>query len=198
MKPDPAPDPAPLDALTDLDVDVLVSDEMWARHCADPAALCRRTARAGFETALADGVELSGSRVEVSIVLSDDDRVHALNRDYRGIDRATNVLSFTALEGENGSHLPADAPMLLGDIIVAFETVSGEAKQESKTLEAHLAHMVVHGMLHLMGYDHETDSDADEMETMEIKVLADLGVADPYAGHGRPPMSTRDVKGRAQ
>ena len=196
MKPDPAPDPAPQGALTDLDIDVLTPNEMWAQRCADPEAVCRRAARAGFEMALADGIELSGGRVEVSVVLSDDDRVHELNRDYRGIDRATNVLSFATLEGERRA--PTDAPMLLGDIIVAFETVDGEAKQESKTLEAHLAHMVVHGMLHLMGYDHETDSDADEMESLEIRALEGLGVADPYAEPGPPPASTRDAKGRAQ
>jgi len=204
MKPDPAPDPtpdptpgpAPRGAVTDLDVDVLMSDAAWAQHCADPGALCRRAAQAGFDMALADGIELPGTRVEVSVVLSDDDRVHELNRDYRGIDKATNVLSFTTLEDESEGHHPIDAPVLLGDIIVAFQTVEGEAKLEGKTLDAHLSHMVVHGILHLMGYDHETDGDADEMEALETQALAHLGVADPYARPLQPSMSTGNVKGK--
>jgi len=146
--------------------------------------------------ALADGIELPGTRAEVSVVLSDNDRVHELNRDYRGIDKATNVLSFTALEDESEDHHPADAPVLLGDIIIALETVEGEAKLEGKTLDAHLAHMVVHGILHLMGYDHETDGDADEMEALEAQALAHLGVADPYARPLPLPTSTENVKGK--
>jgi len=204
MKPEPTPDPAPDPSLdpsprrtaAELDVDVATSGGAWVERCADPEALCRRAAKAAFDMALVDGIGLSGDHAEVSVLLSDDERVHGLNRDYRGIDRPTNVLSFSGNDDEALDHHPDDAPVLLGDIVVAFETVSSEARRDGKTLDAHLAHMIVHGMLHLMGYDHETDDDANEMEAMEIRVLAHLGVADPYAWPRSGPDRTTDAKGR--
>jgi probable rRNA maturation factor len=110
---------------------------------------------------------------EVDVLLADDARVRELNRVWRGKDQATNVLSFPA-------SMPAPA-RLLGDIALAFETVTREAAAEGKTPEAHLTHLAVHGTLHLLGHDHDNDKDAAEMEDREIAILARLGFPDPYA-----------------
>lgn len=110
------------------------------------------------------------------MVLADDRLVRSLNREYRGRDTATNVLSFAGLDG------PAEpgTPRLLGDVVLARETVVREACEQGKTPADHLAHLVVHGVLHLLGYDHQTTTQAETMEDLERAVLAGLGVADPY------------------
>jgi probable rRNA maturation factor len=113
---------------------------------------------------------------ELSLLFTDDASIRTLNRDWRGKDQATNVLSFPAFEVVPGDPLP---PML-GDIILAFETVSAEAALEAKPFAHHLIHLIVHGLLHLLGYDHENDAEADEMEGLERKVLARLAIPDPY------------------
>ena len=114
---------------------------------------------------------------ELSLVFSNDERVQELNADYRGKPKPTNVLSFPSnLPGE----LPAGQEKLLGDVIVAFETISREASEQGKTLENHLCHLIVHGVLHLLGYDHEIDSSADKMEALEIAALAHMSVPNPY------------------
>ncbi len=113
---------------------------------------------------------------EVSVLLVDDARIRSLNAQWRSIDKATNVLSF-----------PASAPgklasnPLLGDIVMAFETMQREARDEGKSLANHFSHLVVHGFLHLIGYDHENEGDAETMEALEIKVLAGLKIANPYS-----------------
>jgi probable rRNA maturation factor len=109
-------------------------------------------------------------------VLTDDSAIRALNRDWRGVDRPTNVLSFPARPGPS-----AAGPALLGDIVIAFETTMQEARSESKPFEHHLAHLAVHGFLHLLGQDHDNDSDAETMEGIERVILARLGIPDPYA-----------------
>ncbi len=113
---------------------------------------------------------------EVSLLFCDDARIRELNRDWRDLDKPTNVLSFPAVSADRLATSP-----LLGDIAVAFETVSRESKDEGKTLSHHTSHMIVHGLLHLLGYDHETDEEAEEMEALERAALARLGIADPYA-----------------
>jgi probable rRNA maturation factor len=110
---------------------------------------------------------------EISIRLCDDAEIRTLNLAWRGKDKATNVLSFPAPAGSNG-------PML-GDIVVAFEYVSEEAREAGRSLRNHLAHMLVHGLLHLLGFDHETVAEADEMENFERRILAKLGIEDPYS-----------------
>lgn len=117
---------------------------------------------------------------EVSLRLTDDDEIQALNRDYRGKDKPTNVLSFPLIEDFNDlADLPT--PIMLGDIVIAYGVVATEAKDQDKAFADHVTHLLVHGLLHLLGYDHETDSDAEVMETLEIDILAALGVQDPYA-----------------
>lgn len=116
--------------------------------------------------------------VELSILLTTDGAIRKLNALYRGKDKPTNVLSF-----------PADDSLMLGDIAVAYGVTAREAKAEHKTLTAHLSHLVVHGVLHLLGYDHEDEKDAVTMERRERKILADLGIADPYGD--LPPTARR-------
>lgn len=119
---------------------------------------------------------------EVSVVLTDDGEIQTLNRTYRQKDRPTNVLSFGSLEAplEPGMTPPMPGPFLLGDLVLAFETITREAENQGKSLGDHLMHLVVHGMLHLLGYDHGTDEDAERMESLEIKILSPLGIKNPY------------------
>jgi len=106
---------------------------------------------------------------ELSILFTDDAAVRRLNRDYRGMDKPTNVLSF-----------PQESGPLLGDIVLAFETVEREAGLAGKPLRAHMGHLIVHGFLHLLGYDHEEEADAEEMEALERTATARMGIADPF------------------
>ena len=119
---------------------------------------------------------------EVSILLTDDRTVQTLNRDWRGQDKPTNVLSFPA----DMPDLPG-APRMIGDIALARETLTREAGEQDKSLEHHLQHLVVHGVLHLFGYDHLDDAEAEEMESFETEILAALGVPDPYAADPAAP-----------
>ncbi len=149
----------------------------------------------GDETGLADAVDriiaaaIEVGRfdlppsAEVSLVLTDDAHIRDLNRTWRGKDKATNVLSFPASDGDepDPSNDDPDQPILLGDIVIARETLVREAHDEGKSVADHFSHLVVHGFMHLMGYDHEDDAEADEMEGIETDILASLGIADPYA-----------------
>jgi probable rRNA maturation factor len=129
--------------------------------------------------------ELANSRLSASLLFADDAEVHALNREWRHKDQPTNVLSFPMLEREELLALaPQGPPELLGDIVLALETCIREAAAKGISLEHHAAHLIIHGLLHLAGYDHETSpEDAAAMEALEIKALALLGIADPYGDH---------------
>ncbi len=160
---------------------VEVADEAWLAKVPDAGDLCARVAAITLGAA-AELVDLPAERLEVSLLLTHDVQVQELNRDYRGQDKPTNVLSFAALDAD--SPIPEDGPILLGDVIIARETCLREAADEDKTLVDHLSHLVVHGVLHLLGYDHIEDDEAEEMESLERSILAGLGVPDPY--HGEP------------
>lgn len=114
---------------------------------------------------------------EVSVRLVEADEMRALNHEYRRINKVTNVLSFPA--GEIAG-LPDEAPRALGDIVICAAVVSEEAEAQGKQVADHWAHMLVHGMLHLLGYDHELDAEAAEMEGLETRILVSNGLADPY------------------
>lgn len=139
----------------------------------DEAALTRLVDRA-VSAAFAETAAAGPS--ELSIVFSDDAHIRTLNAGWRGKDKATNVLSFPVFPFPRGGKLP---PML-GDIVLAAETVAREAALEDKPFENHITHLVIHGLLHLLGYDHETDAEADEMEAIERSALARLAIPDPY------------------
>jgi probable rRNA maturation factor len=129
------------------------------------------------EAVLSEVGARAGRPVELSLLFTDDARIRVLNAEWRGKDKPTNVLSFPAFPVRIGAELP---PML-GDIVLAAETVRGEAELEVKPLTHHISHLVVHGLLHLLGHDHETDTEADVMEDLERRVLARLAIPDPYA-----------------
>ena len=134
------------------------------------------------EAALAVEPALANPRMEVSVLLAHDDDVHALNHEWRGRDRPTNVLSFPMVEREELLALGSDGPPeMLGDIALALETCEREAVEKGVDLSDHVAHLLVHGFLHLAGHDHvESDEQAAAMERLEIAALAKLGIADPY------------------
>lgn len=132
--------------------------------------------------AVAAHVEIGPEAQSVTIVFSDDAHVRSLNLQWRGQDKPTNVLSFPAVPQELPADRPSHVMLHLGDIVLAAETVVREANEQALSPRHHLSHLVVHGVLHLLGYDHMEPNDADEMEQLEAEILASLGIADPYAG----------------
>jgi len=154
--------------------EILVTAECW-RTEAGAESVIRRAIAAAAEIAAADV-----GNAELAVMLTDDAGIRTLNSNWRGIDKPTNVLSFPALQptGPGGSD---NAPRMLCDIAIAYETTRREADDEQKPFDHHLSHLAVHGFLHLIGYDHENDADANAMESLEAKILAQLGIPDPYA-----------------
>jgi probable rRNA maturation factor len=157
--------PAPRDAAPDVDVEI--ASPHWEK---EPQA--ERTIR----DAVAAAAKRAPAAGAVSVLLADDAAVKTLNRDWRGVDKPTNVLSFPAAAPK-----ATGVPALLGDIAIAFETVEREARAEEKPFLHHLAHLAAHGYLHLLGYDHQTDSEAEAMETLEREILAAMRIPDPYS-----------------
>jgi len=168
----------------DCTIDVDVSCPGWADACLEVENLVRDAVR----LALARGTHALGlgwrGPVEVGITLAAAADQQRLNRDYRGLDKSTNVLAFPVWR--SGATLPEGAPVLLGDVVLALETVANEAREQNKLLGNHMSHLVVHGVLHLLGCDHQTQAEAVMMESLETSILAELGVPDPY----RDPISS--------
>lgn len=167
----------PRESVTDMGVDlhVQIDAPAWHRDLGDAEGIVHRAVAAVLAQALPDDVIRTAAVVELAVVLVDDAAQRAMNRQYRGKDAATNVLSFPADQA-----LPM-GPRPLGDIAIAHGVAVREALDQGKTLADHLSHLVVHGVLHLLGHDHETPADAEAMEALERRVLAGLGVDDPYA-----------------
>jgi probable rRNA maturation factor len=151
-------------------------------HPQQAEPVIRAALLAGLET-LAAGHQLpaaiSGRQVEVSTVLTHDAEVQILNRDYRGKDKPTNILSFPQLD-DTAPILPDGATILLGDLVLAFETVASEAKARDIDLWQHVTHLIIHGLLHLVGFDHMDDNSAVAMEQLEVQAMARLSLDDPY------------------
>jgi len=158
--------------------EVLVTAGCWDRETDAEITIHR-----AIETASAM-VDADTADAELAIMLTDDAGIRTLNKNWRGIDKPTNVLSFPALQPERAPD-GDDAPRMLGDIAIAYETTRSEADTEHKPFEHHLSHLAVHGFLHLIGYDHENDDDAEIMENLEREILAQLGIPDPYAQDGQ-------------
>ncbi len=155
-----------------IEIDVLVEAGEWPPEAELDLLVHEAVVAASVET----GMTAPGG-AELSVVFSSDQRIKALNLEWRGKDKATNVLSFPAFPIKRGAPLPP----LLGDIVLAYETVANEAALEGKPLRHHITHLVIHGLLHLLGHDHENDDEADEMEAVERASLARLAIPDPYA-----------------
>lgn len=178
----------------DIEFSISVEAEGWleALAGADEAAV-ERIVEAWARRALAAGLAASGRLAasaggrpgEISIALTDDATVQELNAAWRGKDKPTNVLSFASLaDDEDAEELLAEGrsdPVMLGDILLALETLQREAAAEAKTMADRTAHLTVHGMLHLLGYDHIVEDEAEEMERLETEILERCGVPDPYA-----------------
>jgi probable rRNA maturation factor len=148
-------------------VDIQIASPLW-----DAQPLAEQTVRDAIAAAAA---ALSTEDGEVSVVLTDDETIRTLTREWRKIDKPTNVLSFPAPANAGGEKM-------YGDIVVAYETLVRECHDEDRVFLHHLAHLTVHGFLHLFGYDHQTDSDADAMEALESKIMIALKLPDPYLG----------------
>ena len=148
-------------------IDIEIEDERWSQAVPDAEALTRRAAEAA----------LAGERGDnITVLLTDDATVRELNSRFRGKDAPTNVLSFPAFDNPEG---------FLGDIALAFGICEREAAEQGKSLAHHLQHLVAHGALHLVGYDHQGDAEAQAMEALEREILSGLGVPDPYAATGQ-------------
>ena len=158
--------------------EVLVTADCW-QDVPDAEAVILRAVAAAAEAADAD----TGG-AELAVMLTDDAGIRTLNSNWRGIDKPTNVLSFPALQ-PTAPPGDDDPPRMLGDIAIAYETLRREADEEAKPFDHHLSHLVVHGFLHLIGYDHETDAEAEAMEALEKEILAQLGIPDPYGTRER-------------
>ncbi|MCA6107631.1 rRNA maturation RNase YbeY [Bradyrhizobium cenepequi] len=158
--------------------EVLVTADCW-QTVPNAEAVIHRAIEAAAEIAEADVAE-----AELAVMLTDDSGIRTLNCNWRGIDKPTNVLSFPALQTTGADGLD-DAPRMLGDIAIAYETTRKEADEEDKPFDHHLSHLAVHGFLHLIGYDHENDDDAEQMENLEREILAQLGIPDPYSDRER-------------
>ncbi len=164
-----------------LVIDISIDDDGWNAEMPSAADIATIAINAVWDMACKKSLidEVQSKTVEVSLLLLGDDRQQILNRDYLGKDKPTNVLSFPtgSLQDEG---LPGDAPLLLGDIAIALQTTINEAKAEKKTLANHFSHLVVHGMVHLLGFDHIEASDAETMENLETTILKELGIENPY------------------
>jgi len=158
--------------------EVLVVADCWQGEPEAEAVIQRAIAAA------AEAVDADVGDAELAVMLTDDSGIRTLNSNWRSIDKPTNVLSFPALQPTAPSR-PGDAPRMLGDIAIAYETMRQEADDEQKPFHHHLSHLAVHGFLHLIGYDHETEGEAEVMEALEQEILAQLGIPDPYTDRER-------------
>ena len=163
-------------------IDVAVQVEApWPEG--DWETLTTRAVEAALEATPHADLATSPELVEVSVRLTSDEEVHGLNRQYRGKDKPTNVLSFPMVQPdllETVSQNGDDGELLLGDIVLAHGVCAREAAEKGVALEAHATHLIVHGLLHLLGYDHQGSAEAEHMESLERDVLARLGLHDPY------------------
>jgi probable rRNA maturation factor len=169
-------------------IEVLVVADCWQSEPGAEAVIHRAIGIAA-EIVNAGLLDKGLGDAELAVMLTDDAGIRTLNLNWRGIDEPTNVLSFPALP-PTGRVGPDDALRMLGDIAIAYETTRGEADDEQTPFDHHLSHLAVHGFLHLIGYDHEKDDDAEAMEALEQEILAQLGIPDPYTD--RDPFADRE------
>ena len=153
-----------------LEIDISLDCRQWADLSPTAEFLVRQAITAAWQRCGSD------EEAEISVFLTNAARIRTLNRRFRSQDKATNVLSFLAQDSAT-----AGLPRMLGDVVLAFETIAREAHEQGKPIADHIRHLCVHGVLHLLGYDHQSDAEANVMELLEAEILATLGVSDPYA-----------------
>ncbi len=159
------------------EIDVTVAEPEWTTSYLDVEAIAQRAVKNTLKMAVLPEV-LQYRDIEASVVLANDDLIQVLNREYREKDKPTNVLSFANLDSDDP--IPKEGPVHVGDIILAFQTIDREAKEQGKFLKDHFTHMLVHGALHLLGFDHENEDEANIMESLEIRILEKMGIQNPY------------------
>ncbi len=168
---DPEPEPG-----STIHLDADVRDSRWYEKISDIENLCQKAIDATFQE-----VRINAREIEISVVLTGDDDVAVLNSQYRDKSGPTNVLSFPVFDTlDEIADVSSEMPAILGDVVIAFETVVREADASGVLIEDHLQHLVVHGVLHLLGYDHISEDQAMIMEFLESKILTLLDVPDPY------------------
>ena len=165
-------------------LNIIIEDDRWKNFDGD----VRKISRKVFDVAIKylnshDELDFlpNDKPIEINLCLSNDDNVHELNREFRSMDKPTNVLSFANVDDENFlAETASQNEIELGDIIIAFETMEREAVLENITFNAHYCHLLTHGILHLCGFDHQEDDEAEYMEALEVKILAELNIDNPY------------------
>ncbi|WP_336960016.1 rRNA maturation RNase YbeY [Sphingobium aquiterrae] len=165
-----------------LDVALLLEQGKWPEGV-DWEDLARAAVTAAVRHSLNADFETQSATFEIAVKLTDDTEVHTLNRDYRGKDKTTNVLSFPMVQPDLLETLgnTDDGEVLLGDIVLAAGVCAHEAAEKGISITDHAMHLIVHGTFHLLGHDHMEEAEAEAMESLEIRALASLGIADPYA-----------------
>jgi probable rRNA maturation factor len=163
-------------------IDIAVQDPIW-ENLGDVEGVIHEAASRALESAVLPRL-IENHNLEMTIALANDDLVQVLNREYRNKDKPTNVLSFASIDSDDFEQEAMINPFNLGDIIFSYQTIERECQEQGKFLLDHIKHLTVHGVLHLLGYDHENDDDATNMETLEIRILEQLNVQNPYTDTG--------------
>ena len=167
------------------ELNIVINDSRWEDKLATIDDLCRHIFTTTFAfMAKEEPSELFTTKaaLNVNLSLSNDEEVHRLNKEFRNMDKPTNVLSFANVDDPDFEEELANSTEVLelGDIIIALETLEREAQEQSISLQDHLSHLLVHGLLHLLGYDHQEDDEAEHMESLEVKILQQLNIKNPY------------------
>ncbi len=171
-----------------LDIDVTIDHDLWKKIGFKADATARKAIEAALVSADLPQIIRKKTSFEISVLLTGDTQIRALNRDFRKKDKPTNVLSFASLDASDSkmaASLPG--PFHLGDIVLALDTLEREALEQDKSLKDHFIHLTVHGTLHLLGYDHMQPEEAKVMESLEVAVLKSLGIENPYNSPGFMP-----------
>lgn len=175
-----------------LDVEITLQEQRWLKAIPDYEEVASALALCTFEHALEANLK---APLELSIVLANDEFIQELNHTHRNKDQPTNVLAFPNLENVKislATQATMQTPLSLGDVVLALETLENEARQQNKLLVHHFSHLLIHGILHLLGFDHQTPTQADEMEALEIEILRTLDIKNPYNPTNQTQEDTRE------